>query len=386
MDTFPEESLNLSAAEGFGYFPADINQTVDGGNYTIIRKIGWGRRSSTWLVTEGTGSAMDYWAMQVFTVAESRDVESRLLPILANEISRVGTWITFPNFQTSFWERSVHGEHLCFIMSQYGDQLSDVLRDATNSGRRGLPVHVVQYTAGVILDILKPLHKQKVLHGGVELGNIVFWPASYGNELEEYLDKFPPATTQIIDGLPVVLSQPLNNYGAEWDAPMDEVANWMLILAGFGHSMYYLVSPYTPEVGLDYSFAPETLLSVPTCRLATDAWMLGCLVFQLLTGKRLFNSTSITASERLGEVRDILRADIPDIWTEDANAQALSSLNPSTKNLEQRLKEVLTPDEFSAAYAFLQRCLVLDPAGRASAKDLKADEWVQAAAKCSCCY
>ncbi|KAF6756033.1 CMGC/SRPK protein kinase [Ephemerocybe angulata] len=383
MNTFPEEPLNLSAAEGFGYFPADINQTVDGGKYTIIRKLGWGPRSSTWLVTEGTGSAMVSWAMQAFTVAESRDVESRLLPILGNEISRVGTWITFPNFRASFWEKSVHGQHLCFIMSNYGEPLSNVLRDATNSGRGGLPVHVVQYTAGVILDILKPLHKEKVLHGGIKLENIVFWPATYGNELEEYLDKFPPATTQIIDGLPVVLSQSLNNYGAEWDAPMDEVANWMLILAGFGHIQ---VSPYRPEVGLDYSFAPETLLRVPTCGLATDTWMLGCLVFQLLTGKRLFTSTSTATSEQLGEVRDILRADIPDMWTADANAQSLHSPNPSTQSLEQRLKGVLKADEFSATYAFLQRCLVLDPAGRASAKDLKADEWVQAAAKCSCCY
>ena len=52
MTQFPEESLNLSSTEGFGYFPGYPGQKLNKGQYEITWKVGFGSRSSTWLVLD----------------------------------------------------------------------------------------------------------------------------------------------------------------------------------------------------------------------------------------------------------------------------------------------------------------------------------------------
>lgn len=49
MSQFPEEPLNLTSSEGFGYFPSYPGQKLNEGRYEIIRKVGYGPRSSAWL-------------------------------------------------------------------------------------------------------------------------------------------------------------------------------------------------------------------------------------------------------------------------------------------------------------------------------------------------
>ncbi|KAJ3519879.1 hypothetical protein NMY22_g13001 [Coprinellus aureogranulatus] len=385
MDFFPEEPLNLSKEDGLGYFPADINQVLNHGKYTVARKLGWGARSSTWLAwaKDEDGAELDYWAVQIFTVAASKDVEEGLLPVWKNEISRVQDWNSFPNFRESFWETSVHGQHLCLVMSAYGSPFANVLRDAKERGKAGLPVHVVRYATSTILQTLEPSHKEKVFHGGVKLENLVFWPSADSDEIPQYLADNPPLETVIINGLPVVRSQPLDDSEAKWDDPMSDVSNWMLLLAGFGHVQ---VPPYSPELGVEYSSAPETLLANPSCALSTDVWMLGCLVFELLTGKPLLTSVG-SAIEKLAEIRDVLGAGFLNAWLSDENLLLLPAATAETRSLEQMLKAVLTDEEASAASTFLRKCLTIDPQGRPSVEDLQVDDiWVEGGAKCSCCY
>lgn len=52
MSQFPEEALNLSSSEGFGYFPGYPGQKLNKDRYEISRKLGFGPRSSTWLVVD----------------------------------------------------------------------------------------------------------------------------------------------------------------------------------------------------------------------------------------------------------------------------------------------------------------------------------------------
>ncbi|KAJ3535340.1 hypothetical protein NMY22_g6537 [Coprinellus aureogranulatus] len=362
MASYPEEPLNLSAEDGFGYYPANINQALNGEKYSVIRKLGWGPRSSTWLVRESDGKEGDLWAVQILTAASSKDVAKRLLPILQNDELEFQEWNSFPGVVANFWEKSAHGEHLCLAMNPYGLPLASVLREAIDTGRAGLPVHVVQYATNEVLKALDNLHKEGVMHGGVKLENLVFWPVN--DDLPQYLRDNPPADALMIDDLPVVRSQPLDNYKVEWNAPMSQVANWMILLAGYGHIQ---VSPFAPEPGVDYSSAPETLRTNPTCGPQTDIWMLGCLVFELLTGKSLFTSTN-TRAEKLDKIRNLLKDTAQD------------------QSLEKKLKDALTEKEAQAAYLFVRKCFAVDPDARPSAEALQGDAWVKGGGNCSCCY
>ena len=49
MSLFPEEPLNLTAGEGFGYFPSYPGQKLNNDQYEITRKLGYGPRSSVWM-------------------------------------------------------------------------------------------------------------------------------------------------------------------------------------------------------------------------------------------------------------------------------------------------------------------------------------------------
>ncbi|KAF6741507.1 kinase-like domain-containing protein [Ephemerocybe angulata] len=350
MSLFPEEPLDLSASDGFRYFPADINQALDNGRYTILRKLGWGPRSSMWIVQDTTEKRPDYCAVQIFMVGKTREVEEHLLHLLGSK----RTWrARLPRYQRVWLtvQRSPRG--------------------CGQSRPGSLPVHVVKYVAYQVLEVLvERLHHKKslIMHSGIKLENIAFWPDTYKNALEIHLKDNPPATTQIADGLPVVRSQPLANYTVDLDYPMSEVVEWDLLVTGFGHT-------------------PETLLENPTCGLSTDIWMLGCLVFHLFTGKPLFSSTG-TAAERLAEVRDVLHgiSTIPDAWAMDGNVRALTNATPSRPSLDQRLKEALSDDEASPALEFLQMCLAFDPTARNSADSLMLDDgtWVEEGGACSC--
>lgn len=46
--SFPEEPLDLPPSEGEGH-PAGIHQKLNSGKFDIVRKLGYGPRSSTWL-------------------------------------------------------------------------------------------------------------------------------------------------------------------------------------------------------------------------------------------------------------------------------------------------------------------------------------------------
>ena len=52
MSVFPEEPLDLSAQQGCGFFPARIGLLLNNGRYKILRKLGRGQYSSTWLVSD----------------------------------------------------------------------------------------------------------------------------------------------------------------------------------------------------------------------------------------------------------------------------------------------------------------------------------------------
>lgn len=50
---FHEEPYTLSPEDGpYGYFPMRLGQTLRGGQYKIVRKLGYGTNSSVWLAKE----------------------------------------------------------------------------------------------------------------------------------------------------------------------------------------------------------------------------------------------------------------------------------------------------------------------------------------------
>ena len=160
MSPFPEEPLDLSPAEGGGYYAAEIHQKLQGGKYEIVRKLGYGPRSSTWLTLRAHDHK--YSAVKIFTVAASERARSVQLPIV-KVVPKLGAFI-FKAFHGSFWEESSAGSHLCFVANPLSTSVRDMQRDAEN---HRLPVHAVQQIVSTVADSLLNLHRVKIMHGGI---------------------------------------------------------------------------------------------------------------------------------------------------------------------------------------------------------------------------
>ena len=155
---FPEEGLNLPR----GYYPIQPEQKLGSKpEYKIIRKLGYGPRSNTWLVLRAHDPG--HFAVKIFTVAASERAKSVELPIMkeVDKVSRTNS-LELQTFQDFFWEESSAGSHLCVVMSPLTTSVKDLQRDAKN---RRLPVHVVQRIVWSVSNSLNGLHDAKIMHG-----------------------------------------------------------------------------------------------------------------------------------------------------------------------------------------------------------------------------
>lgn len=160
--SFPEEPLDLSPTSGGpGYFAATIHQKLNNDKYEIIRKLGYGPRSSTWLIWREYDDV--YFSVKIYTVAASEHAKEVELSILQS-VKRLDPNLPLSRLQDSFWEKGYHGSHFCIVTNPLSTTVED-LRLEEEAQR--LPVHVVQrivYSAALALE---GLHSAGIMHGGM---------------------------------------------------------------------------------------------------------------------------------------------------------------------------------------------------------------------------
>ena len=160
--TFPEEQLD----SGAGYFPVKPGQSLDGGRWTIIRKLGWGPRSSTWLAVDNNRDESDplYRAIKILTTTATEDSTGNneryfLLLDPLKDISSIC------RLKGHFYEHDIKGKrHLCLVFHTFGASVEELR--LTNINGENLPVHAVQKIAFRLSESLAHLADLKIIHGG----------------------------------------------------------------------------------------------------------------------------------------------------------------------------------------------------------------------------
>jgi hypothetical protein len=158
MSLFPEEQLDSP----LGYFPAQPGQTLKDGTWTITRKLGWGPRSSTWLVVDNDDQ---HRALKILTAAATADPNAKNEPsLLLGPAKAVPDGV--PDLLETFEETDERGRmHLCLLFRLLGTSVED-LRQGNAYGGRSLPVHIVQKVIGDISEHLANLADVNIIHGG----------------------------------------------------------------------------------------------------------------------------------------------------------------------------------------------------------------------------
>ncbi|KAF8902246.1 hypothetical protein CPB84DRAFT_1846411 [Gymnopilus junonius] len=374
MSSFPEEPLNLLPSEGGGYYPASIGQKLNGGKFEIVRKLGYGPRSTTWLVVRTHDFV--YFAVKIFTVAASDRAKTVELPI-AKAVHKDFSQ-PLPAFHGSFWETSSAGSHICFLLNPMGTSVHALQRDAEH---RRLPVHAVQKIVANVASVLKGLHAAGIMHGAIKADNIFFWMPSQAEFLKPVLDSEPEPTTVKVKRYTTVRSQPLTS-DVKWNDKKKDIADWSMYLNNLGHAQR---RDYRPEKQVDYFSAPETLLYHASCSPQTDIWMLGYMTFNLLTGKSPFQSND-RISRCIAGMRFTLEDEIPKEWFGDVKMKDYNDdAHGLFTTIEMGLANVhaFRGDEQEAAAAFIKGCLRLDPRKRFTAKECANHKWLANVNACS---
>ena len=157
MALFPEEQLDSP----LGYFPAQPGQRLKNGIWIVNRKLGWGPRSSTWLVFDKENDR--YCALKILTVAATADPKAKNEPYFLLEPVQAGR---APELLGTFEEKDEQGRrHLCLLFNLLGMSVEDLRQGNVYHGQN-LPVHIVQKVIGDISGCLVNLATQNVIHGG----------------------------------------------------------------------------------------------------------------------------------------------------------------------------------------------------------------------------
>ncbi|KAF8903360.1 kinase-like domain-containing protein [Gymnopilus junonius] len=354
MSLFPEEQLDSPA----GYFAAKPGQTPDKKRWTIVRKLGWGPRSSTWLAFDnGQERHGQYGAIKILTVAATEDgTGANELDIFLGPMQNVRRGV--PELLGHFYERNPfrRQRHLCFVFGVLGPSVED-LRLSKDFPGQCLPLHVVQKVIGDVSERLVSVgHHNKVVHGAVTADNFLVETA---RDIRDVLAESPNESVKTIlgsDGIlyPSVKSQPID-HDHKWDTLAEDIMHAQIYLNNYAHAsrIAKAVQLYLPK-----HLLPPEALQGEKIDIKSDIWMLGCTTYHLLTGEQLFseayvNSPVETATETLKNLQHIL---------------------DNSNKIEKK--------DIPATASFLRSCLAIKPSQRPNAVKFLKGDWVRTS--CSC--
>ncbi|KAG9227134.1 hypothetical protein CCMSSC00406_0010238 [Pleurotus cornucopiae] len=387
--SFQSEGIGLPAEKGYGWAQLEFGEKIGRDQrYTIARKLGWGKNSSTWLAWNEILSK--YVAVKVLT-GHATDLHERKMAWEEEALKR----LTFPSES----ENCVHileyftmkgrgsaGSHLCFTMPLYGGDVRSLIQSRTSP----LPLPLVKR---ILLHLLRGIafaHEREIVHTDLKFDNVLFTTPATTGDIETWIQEDPPRRNPpelSSDGvLRSAVSQPMK-------LPSEEDAlRATYILADFGcalPSKHHANCSITPIL----LRAPEVLLGGEWDTPA-DIWSFGCLAYELITNEVLFRYRTLevfdlTENENLLYQMMIFACEVfhstqlnvcplageyfnPDCQLKKAPPLGIQPIHDLIS------KHKLMPnDECRAAGTFIQRCLCLKPEDRVTAKDLLQDEWLR---------
>ncbi|KAF8056922.1 kinase-like domain-containing protein [Lyophyllum atratum] len=387
MSPFPEEPLDLSTQQGFGYFAGYPGLLLKQGRYKLIRKLGFGPRSSVWLASDLQDEKGHVVALKILTT-HATSKKSQELHVL----QLIRPYYRLPVLQDHFTEQSHHGKHQCFALNSLGPDLDKFRQTAPT---RSLGVHTVQKVVARILEALCDLKRCGVIHGAVRVDNFLFSAVEQAVDIQPILDASPPSVIQeevIVNGTryPLVLSEPLA-HKHQWDDEFEAIANYGIYLNNVGHAR--MVSKKAAwDTSLDPCLRPPEVILGTGYDTKVDTWMLGCATYHLLTGKPLFPD-GLSDAEHLarmlaiaGDLFSTAMAKKSKRLNEFFDADGYFEHPIPDISLQAELEGTgcVSEEDIPEIVEFIQECLSLDPKDRPTASNLARHAWVRIGYACSC--
>ena len=233
--SFESEALGMSAERGYGWTHWRFWDNVGpDSRYTILRKLGWGTQSSTWLARDEVDQT--YVAIKAMTgyitqmAQKNKFWETNALRLLSSPTTSPHCLHSLATFTAPGTGSS--GDHLCIVTPVYGGDVKALFQAI---GLFPLPL-----AKHILLHLLRGLafaHGRCVVHTDLKMDNVFFATSMTGNAIGQILEKEPPRLHEpemSEDGIVrTVVSQPLPMIS------MDEAMGSTFLLADFGSGKVY---------------------------------------------------------------------------------------------------------------------------------------------------
>ncbi|KAJ8590256.1 kinase-like protein, partial [Rhizopogon salebrosus TDB-379] len=285
---FPEEPLTLPGEDGGGFFPARLGMPLSSSRYTILRKLGRGQFSSTWLASDSLAEETPtYHAIKILTVhATKGHHDGHLLELEAMQTVTAMKAPLLPRLQDHFEIDGPHGRHLCLVLPVLSESVNTF---RLSSPSKSLDTPKVKIIVAQVVEALVKLHAANIVHTDLKPDNVLFNEGNAPRTIKELLDQSP----QVIDGefelkgarYPIMRSQPIP-HPFKWDDPGITVELYSVCVTDF--AQFLDREPATRTISAYALRAPEVILGA-AYDVKVDIWSLGCMTFELLTGRWLFN-------------------------------------------------------------------------------------------------
>lgn len=302
-----------------GHHPMHLGNVLRS-RYKVIHKLGSGGYANVWLCRDIASATPRYVALKIIMGEASTKgyPELRVNELLSSKFGEVETAEYFCLALDRFEINGPNGTHLVFVYPVLGPRVSRLLGVSQSSDPgRVLKEICLQVTQG-----MADLHRRGMCHGDFRPANILVRINGLDGLSEDDVIAIigAPSTTKIVTAsgddhdlptAPQYLVYPVNWDSITADASLSHLISGKACIIDFGES--YEISTPPAELGIPQAYCPPEYALEGKVGIASDLWALGCTLFEIRTGRKLFDTFDDDLDEHLCKIAMVL-GKFPEPW------------------------------------------------------------------------
>ncbi|KAI5855030.1 kinase-like domain-containing protein [Durotheca rogersii] len=319
LELAPFELEKIYDYETGGHHPVHLGDLLGShGQYRVIHKLGHGGFANVWLCRDTNAEETVYLALKILMAEVSTDdcPELRISNELKNSRSAGQDDDNGANYiclaQDQFKIHGPNGDHLCFVYPVLGPSVSlGLFRDSQD------PDKVLRSICFKTVKAIEFLHSHGICHGDITPSNILHRISGLDGLAEEEVLRIlgnpvqNPVQRQSGEnhddpGAPQYLVYPV-----EWQDVDSRYIREQPCLIDFGES--FLITEPPEDLGIPGPYRSPELILDKVAGIGSDIWALGCLLFEIRTGRKLFNPFDDEDSDYLDAMVQLL-GKLPEPW------------------------------------------------------------------------
>ncbi|KAM4065006.1 kinase [Hirsutella rhossiliensis] len=332
-----------------GYHPVHLQDELHGGQYRVIHKLGHGGYATVWLCRDQHVVTPSYVAVKILVGSQTENKSRELL--LAADLQRqsidkvpFGQRLCLPLGQ--FMSHSPNGTHICLVFPVLGP----VIRDAVDifDGEESA-MHIAQEVSRQAVGALAALHSRGICHGDLRPSNILLELQGLDGLSEEQVMSLlgEPEITDVHvrkDSHPtpeIPYAPKYLVYPPDFSNVNPSAISSRSRLIDFGQSFDTSQQPPPAAFGIPANYAAPEVVIDSLGNTAMDLWSLGCTLYEVRLGRRLFDVFQLAGLRKEDYVDEIacLLGEPPEPWAEyyesdDSSDTCTSPSNPASPENE----------------------------------------------------